>query len=97
MAKKATYKVEFSFDNLSLAEQDRVYQKLMGVLDRPLKDALRINITDLIGGQHDPFYNKGIRPDKIECINCYNVDCASCKVWNKVLDYNKERENKDNE
>lgn len=84
MAKRATYKVDFGFDGLSLAEQDRFYQKLISVLDQHLKDALYINITDLEGGQHDPFMNKGIRPDGFTCTNCYNVDCTRCSVWKKI-------------
>jgi len=92
MAKQATYKVEFGFDELSLAEQDRFYQKFISVLDQNLKDALHIKITDLVGGQHDPFLNKGIRPDGIECAKCYNVDCARCKYWNKIKEM-KEMEN----
>lgn len=90
MAKCATYKVEFSLDGLSLAEQDHFYQNLLSILDQRQKDALRINIIDLIGGQHDPFSNKGIRPDKVECAKCGNVDCARCKVWKKVQELKKE-------
>ena len=86
MAKRATYKVEFGFEGLTLIEQERFYQKLMSVLDQRMKDVLHIKVTDLIGGEHDPFSNKGVRPDGINCNNCYSVDCARCSVWKKVLE-----------
>ncbi len=84
MAKRATYNVEFGFEGLSLIEQERIYQKLISILDQDMKDRLHIKVTDLNGGQHDIFYNKGLRPDGVECNNCYSVDCAKCSVWKKI-------------
>lgn len=84
--KHATYKVEFSFDKLSLAEQDRLYRKLTSILDRDLKDRMEIKVTDLHGGVHDVFSNKGTRPDGITCENCLYVECGECKVWKKILE-----------
>lgn len=88
-SKRATYKVEFSFNGLSLAEQDRFYKKLMSILDFDLKDKLDIKVTDLIGGTHDVFMNKGIRPDGISCDKCNYVDCAFCSVWKKIKELEK--------
>lgn len=94
--KRATYKVEFSFDGLSLAEQDRLYRVLGSVLSQDLKDHMNIKVTDLIGGAHDIFSNKGTRPDGIICEKCPYVDCADCKLWKKVVELNKEKEEKEN-
>ena len=95
-SKKATYKVEFSFDGLSLAEQDRLYRVLGSVLSQDLKDHMNIKVTDLFGGAHDIFSNKGVRPDGIVCEKCPYVDCADCKLWKKVLELNKDKEEKEN-
>lgn len=86
MAKRATYNVEFGFDGLSLIEQERFYQKLISVLDQDMKDRLHIKVTDLVGGQHDVFYNKGIRPDGVNCNNCFSIDCTRCSVWKKMME-----------
>ena len=94
--KRATYKVEFSFNGLSLAEQDRVYRKLLSVLDRDLKDRLELKVTDLLGGEHDIFSNRGVRPDKVVCESCPYVECGDCKIWKKVVELNKEKEEKEN-
>ena len=93
--KRATYKVEFSFDGLSLAEQDRLYKVLGSVLSQDLKDHMNIKVTDLIGGAHDIFSNKGVRPDGVICGNCPYVDCADCKLWKKVEELRKEKEEKE--
>ena len=95
-SKKATYKVEFSFDGLSLAEQDRLYRVLGSVLSQDLKDHMNIKVTDLFGGAHDIFSNKGVRPDGIVCEKCPYVDCGDCKLWKKVLELNKDKEEKEN-
>lgn len=92
-SKRATYKVEFSFDKLSLAEQDRLYRELIGILDFSLKDKLNLKVTDLVGGTHDPLASTGVRPDGVECAKCGYVDCATCKVWKKVEAMNKDKEN----
>ena len=88
--KRAHYEVDFSLSKLTLAEQDRFYQKLMSILDQDLKDKLNIRITDLIGGQHYLFDGKGVRPDGIECTKCVFVDCAQCKIWKKILELENE-------
>lgn len=96
MAKRATYSVEFSLEGLTLIEQERFYQKLMSILDQGMKDVLHIKVTDLVGGQHDIFYNKGVRPDGVSCNNCFSVDCTRCSVWKKMMeleDMKKEMEN----
>ena len=92
-SKRATYKVEFNFDKLSLAEQDRLYRELIGILDFSLKDKLNLKVTDLVGGTHDPLANTGVRPDGVECAKCGYVDCALCKVWKKIEAMNKDKEN----
>ena len=92
-SKRATYKVEFSFNGLTLAEQDQLYNKLISILDFSLKDKLNLKVTDLIGGTHDPLAGTGVRPDNVECAKCGYVDCALCKVWKKVEAMNKDKEN----
>jgi hypothetical protein len=91
--KRATYKVEFSFNDLSLAEQDRLYRKLYSILDFDLKDRMAINVTDLLGGQHDVFLNKGVRPDGVACEKCGDVDCARCKIWKRAQELKEENNN----
>ena len=91
-SKRATYKVDFNFDGLSLAEQDRFFKKLMSILDYDLKDRLNIKVTDLIGGTHDVFMNKGVRPDGIACEKCNYVDCALCGVWKKIKELKPDEE-----
>ncbi len=90
--KRATYKVDFGFEGLTLAQQERFYKNLMSVLDFDLKDKLHIKVTDLIGGTHDVFMNKGVRPDGIECEKCNHVDCALCTVWKKIKELEEEKE-----
>lgn len=95
-SKRAYYEVNFNFEKLTLSEQERIYNKLMSVLDQDLKDKLHITVTDLLGGQHDVFYNKGIRPDGVNCNNCFSIDCIRCSVWKKMMeleDMKKEMEN----
>ena len=36
-SKRAYYEVNFNFEKLTLSEQERVYNKLMSVLDQDLK------------------------------------------------------------
>ena len=89
--KRATYKVEFSFDGLSLAEQDRLYRVLGSVLSQDLKDHMNIKVTDLIGGAHDIFSNKGTRPDGIVC-ETYKQFCICGKGFVEN-NYKKYKEN----
>lgn len=80
------YQVKFSFSDVSLSEQDRVYNKLMSVLDNKLKDKLDICITDSISGEHYVRKNIGKRPDCYVCKECYEIDCAKCYVWKERKD-----------
>lgn len=91
-SKRAYYEVNFNFEKLTLSEQERIYNKLMSVLDQDLKDKLHITVTDLLGGKHHVYDDMGVRPDGITCKRCVNVDCAYCSVWKKVaeLESNKE-------
>lgn len=89
-SRRAYYEVNFNFEKLTLSEQERVYNKLMSVLDQDLKDRLHITVIDLLGGKHHVYDDTGVRPDGITCKRCVNVDCAQCKLWKQVMENNKD-------
>ena len=85
MKKNNLYKVTFSIDNLTLYEQNQIYN-LLNKLDFNLKDNMNILITDPIGGIHDPLNRIGIMPNKNKCkLNCIRVNCSDCPEWNSVI------------
>lgn len=81
MAKKNIYKVDFSIDNLSLAEQQAVFEAVIKKLDFNQRQDLHITVTDSIGGKHFIWDDKGIDPNGINCSRCKNIDCYDCIIY----------------
>lgn len=81
MAKKSIYKVDFSIDNLSLAEQQEVFEAVVKKLDFNQRQDLHITVTDSIGGKHFIWDDKGIDPNGINCSRCKNIDCYDCIIY----------------
>ena len=81
MAKKNIYKVDFSIDNLSLAEQQEVFEAVIKKLDFNQRQDLHITVTDSIGGKHFIWDDKGIDPNGINCSCCKNIDCYDCLIY----------------
>ena len=81
MAKKNIYKVDFSIDNLSLAEQQEVFEAVVKKLDFNQRQDLHITVTDSIGGKHFIWDDKGIDPKGIKCYSCKNIDCYDCMIY----------------
>lgn len=81
MAKKNIYKVDFSIDNLSLAEQQEVFEAVVKKLDFNQRQDLHITVTDSIGGKHFIWDDKGIDPNGINCSRCKNIDCYDCIIY----------------
>lgn len=81
MAKKNIYKVDFSIDNLSLAEQQAVFEAVVKKLDFNQRQDLHITVTDSIGGKHFIWDDKGIDPNGINCSRCKNIDCYDCMIY----------------
>lgn len=81
MAKKNIYKVDFSIDNLSLAEQQEVFEAVIKKLDFNQRQDLHITVTDSIGGKHFIWDDKGIDPNGINCSRCKNIDCYDCMIY----------------
>ena len=81
MAKKNIYKVDFSIDNLSLAEQQEIFEAVIKKLDFNQRQDLHITVTDSIGGKHFIWDDKGIDPNGINCSRCKNIDCYDCLIY----------------
>ena len=81
MAKKNIYKVDFSIDILSLAEQQEVFEAVIKKLDFNQRQDLHITVTDSIGGKHFIWDDKGIDPNGINCSRCKNIDCYDCLIY----------------
>lgn len=81
MAKKNHYKVEFSVDNLTLVEQDKLFKTLIKELDYDGRMALHVTVTDALGGKHFVWDNTGIDPNGTKCDKCKLVDCNGCAMY----------------
>jgi hypothetical protein len=81
--KLSGFQVDFSIANLSMNEQEKIYNLLVKNLTFQQKDNLHICITDPIGGKHYIYEDTGIMPNGINCDKCYNIECARCKSYIK--------------
>lgn len=81
MAKKSIYKVDFSIDNLSIIEQQEVFEAIIKKLDFNQRQDLHITVTDSIGGKHFIWDDKGIDPNGINCPRCKDIDCCDCLIY----------------
>ena len=82
MAKKSIYKVDFSIDNLSLAEQQEVFEAVIKKLDFNQRLDLHITVTDSVGGRHFIWDGYGIDPNGVKCPKCSGIDCHDCPIYN---------------
>lgn len=81
MGRKNKFKVEFSVDDITLAEQDRIFKVLIDTLDYNQRQKLNITVTDPMGGKHYIWDDKGIDPNGVKCSNCKSVDCRGCMIY----------------
>ena len=75
------FKVEFTMNDLSLYEQQEVYNILAKYLSINAKSKLHIVVTDPINGKHEVWNNRGIDPNGMVCKKCVQVDCTNCSVY----------------
>lgn len=92
MAKINGYKVEFSIEGQTIAEQERIYQLLMKNLSQQQKDNLKICVTDLIGGKHNIFDRTGVTPDGENCKQCDMISCKDCRKYKIILERKEQKE-----
>ncbi len=81
MAKRNIYKVDFSIDNLTLKEQDKLFKILIRSLDYDARMALHVTVTDSSGGKHFIWESKGIDPNGVKCNKCKSIECADCPTF----------------
>lgn len=79
--KKNNYKVDFSIDNLTMKEQQEIFETVVKKLDFNQRQDLHITVTDSIGGKHFIWDDKGIDPNGINCSRCKNIDCYDCIIY----------------
>lgn len=91
--KKNTFKVEFSVDNLSLKEQQQIFDILMKNLDYGEKEGLHITVTDPLGGKHYVWDDKGEDPEGVKCSRCKMIDCSSCVLYERRMELKDGKEN----
>lgn len=77
------YKVVFEVDKLNLAGQQKLYKKLINILDYEQKANLHIKVIDCLGGQHNIWDNTGINPKGEICSKCTLLDCEECYKYGK--------------
>lgn len=78
MATSIGYEVIFSLENLTLYEQEKIYQILIKNLSFDQKSKLKIKVIDPVNGTHFVFEDRGIQPNGTECKVCKRVDCRNC-------------------
>lgn len=75
------YKVNFSIDHLSMANQNRIFHQLLKILHRDERENLHITVTDDVGGKHFIWDGYGEDPDGVRCKECRTIDCDGCALW----------------
>lgn len=93
MAKnRSMYKIEFSIDNLSLKEQQNIFETVLAKLDYNQRQNFHVTVIDFLGGKHNIWDGEGtgIDPNGEFCKKCKLIDCESCVIYLNRL---KEREN----
>ena len=83
MAKKSIYKVDFSIDNLTMAEQQHIFDVIIAELDFNQRQDLHITVTDSVGGKHFIWDGYGIDPIGTKCVNCKTIECDGCPVYER--------------
>ena len=72
------YSVDFNIPNLSLFEQDEVYNKLMKLLPPKIFNNMEIIVTDPVGGKHYMNSQYGVKPGGDMCFSCLQINCSLC-------------------
>lgn len=85
------YQVKFVFEGLSVKNQSDILVKLMRVLTKEERDALRLTLIDEVGGQHFFWNSTGIDPDGNKCSHCLRASCVGCPEWTGEERYNERR------
>lgn len=81
--KKNNYKVDFSIDNLTMKEQQEIFETVVKKLDFNQRQDLHITVTDASGGKHYIWDGYGIDPTGIKCVGCKMIDCTDCPIYEK--------------
>lgn len=82
MAKsRSMYKVEFSIDNLTLHEQQEIFNKLLAQLDYDKRMDLHVTVTDFMGGKHFIWDGTGEDPNGVHCPKCGLIECEKCMLY----------------
>lgn len=76
------FQISFSIGNITLREQQEIFQMLMKHLNFHQKDNLKIVVIDPVNGEHDIFEQLGVAPSGKVCTNCCKIDCSSCYIYN---------------
>ena len=85
--KKSVYKVEFSIDNLTMREQQEVFNNLIKSLNYDQRQDLHITVTDSIGGKHFVWDGYGIDPNGTRCEKCKMIECDGCPIYEKRMEF----------
>ena len=82
MAKsRSMYKVEFSIDNLTLYEQQKIFNGLLEQLNYDQRMDLHVTVTDFMGGKHFIWDGTGEDPDGVRCPKCGLIECEKCMLY----------------
>ena len=82
-SRKNFYKVDFSIDNLSLKEQQHIFEVLLSQLNYNQRQDLHITVTDPMGGKHFIWDGYGIDPNGLKCLKCNAIDCTDCPSYKR--------------
>ena len=88
------FDVTFSVENVTLQEQNQIYQALMKHLPSELKDRLAIEVKDVNGGRHQLLTETGITPEGTKCPLCKTIDCGQCPIWKRIKEKGAEKNGK---
>ena len=80
---KSLYKVDFSIDNLTMSEQQKVFEAIIDKLDFNQRQDLHIKVTDSIGGKHFIWDGYGVDPTGFKCNGCKSIDCEGCPMYER--------------
>lgn len=82
MAKnRSTYQVDFSIDDLSMKEQQKIFDTVLAQLDYNQRMNLHVTVTDFMGGKHFVWDGTGEDPDGVKCVKCGLIDCERCALY----------------
>lgn len=83
--KRARYKVRIEVEALTLSELDSIYKELQR-LTVQVKDSLKVEVEDTVGGTHNIYEETGVMPTGEKCQKCIRLTCIDCPKY--LLDGN---------